>query len=237
MNTSGYKVNTSGYKKNERTLEAVLFDLDGTLLDTAPDFHWVINQLLTAHNLPEQSYTELRKQVSSGANAMLKSAFKLPEGHSELPSLNQKMLELYAQHLAVDSLLFPGIQPLLSTLEENNIPWGIVTNKPERFTTPILSALELNFRSACTICPEHVSKTKPDPESLLLACKQLNTTPQNCIYIGDHLRDIDAGNRASMFTIGALYGYINELDNPRDWQANEYVEHAGQILSVIDAHF
>ncbi|WP_372739232.1 HAD family hydrolase [Neptunomonas sp.] len=223
--------------KNNRKPEAVLFDLDGTLLDTAPDFHWVINQLLKAHNLPEQPYTELRKQVSNGANAMLKTAFKLPDGHTQLPYLNQQMLELYAQHLAVDSLLFPGMQSLLGTLEDKQIPWGIVTNKPVRFTTPILAALQLDLRSSCTICPEHVSKTKPDPESLLLACQQLKATPQNCIYIGDHIRDIDAGNRAQMFTIGALYGYINELENPRDWQANEYVEQADQILSVIDAHF
>lgn len=217
--------------------EAVLFDLDGTLLDTAPDFHWVINQLLHEYNLPEQPYAALRKQVSNGANAMLKTAFKLADGHKELLTLNKKMLDLYAQHLAVDSQLFPGIQTLLNTLEDNRIPWGIVTNKPARFTTPILSTLQLDLRSSCTICPEDVSKTKPDPESLLLACQKMNTTPQNCVYIGDHIRDIEAGNRAKMFTIGALYGYINELENPKDWQANVYVEQADQILSVIDAHF
>lgn len=223
--------------RNRRKPEAVLFDLDGTLLDTAPDFHWVINQLLNEYNLPEQPYKTLRKEVSNGANAMLRSAFKLSEGHHELPLLNKKMLDLYAQHLAVDSQLFPGVQTLLDSLEKNHIPWGIVTNKPARFTTPILSALKLDLRSACTICPEHVSKTKPDPEALLLACQQMKTTSENCIYIGDHIRDIEAGNRAKMFTIGALYGYINELENPKDWQANEYVEHADHILSVIDAHF
>ncbi|BBB28838.1 HAD family hydrolase [Neptunomonas japonica] len=220
-----------------RKPEAVLFDLDGTLLDTAPDFHWVINQLLTKNNLPAQPYVELRKHVSNGANAMLKAAFKLSDGDSKLPSLNQQMLSLYDQHLANDSKLFPGIKSLLATLEEQQIPWGIVTNKPKRFTAPILSALKLSTRSASTICPDHVNKTKPDPEPLLLACQQIQVTPQNCIYIGDHIRDIDAGNRADMFTIGALYGYINESENADNWNANAYVQHADQILSVIDAHF
>jgi phosphoglycolate phosphatase len=217
--------------------EAVLFDLDGTLLDTAPDFHWVINQLLSENSLPAQPYAELRKHVSNGANAMLKAAFELSDGDSKLPSLHQQMLNLYDQHLAIDSKLFPGIESLLATLEKEQIPWGIVTNKPERFTTPILSALKLSIRSASTICPDHVKKTKPDPEPLLLACQQIQAAPQNCIYIGDHIRDIDAGNRADMFTIGALYGYINESENSDSWNANAYVKHADQILSVIDAHF
>lgn len=217
--------------------EAVLFDLDGTLLDTAPDFHWVINQLLSENSLPAQPYAELRKHVSNGANAMLKAAFELSDGDSKLPSLHQQMLNLYDQHLAIDSKLFPGIESLLTTLEKEQIPWGIVTNKPERFTTPILSALKLSIRSASTICPDHVKKTKPDPEPLLLACQQIQAAPQNCIYIGDHIRDIDAGNRADMFTIGALYGYINESENSDSWNANAYVKHADQILSVIDAHF
>jgi phosphoglycolate phosphatase len=222
---------------NTRKPEAILFDLDGTLLDTAPDFHWVINQLLKEHNLPAQPCTELRKHVSNGANAMLKAAFKLRDDDSKLPSLNQQMLNLYDQHLAIDSTLFPGIEALLSALEKKSIPWGIVTNKPKRFTMPILSTLKLSTRSASTICPDHVKKTKPDPEALLLACQQINATPQNCIYIGDHIRDIDAGNRADMFTIGALYGYINESENSDSWNANAYVKHADQILSVIDAHF
>lgn len=220
-----------------RKPEAVLFDLDGTLLDTAPDFHWVINQLLAEHSLPAQPYSELRKHVSNGANAMLKAAFKLNDDDCKLPSLNQQMLNLYDQHLAIDSQFFPGIESLLKTLENEHIPWGVVTNKPERFTAPILSALQLNIRSASTICPDHVNKTKPDPEALLLACRQIQVTPQNCIYIGDHIRDIDAGNRADMFTIGALYGYINESENSESWHANAYVEHADQILSVIDVHF
>ncbi|SIT08646.1 HAD family hydrolase [Neptunomonas antarctica] len=220
-----------------RKPEAVLFDLDGTLLDTAPDFHWVINQLLAEHNLPEQPYAELRKQVSNGANAMLKAAFHFSDEHTNLPALHLQMLDLYAQHVATDSQLFPGIANLLETLEANQIPWGIVTNKPARFTTPIMAELQLSQRCASVICPDHVSQTKPDPEALLLACHQIKTNPQHCIYIGDHKRDIEAGNRANMFTIGALYGYINKSDNPSDWHANSYVNHADQILSAIDAHF
>jgi phosphoglycolate phosphatase len=217
--------------------EAVLFDLDGTLLDTAPDFHWVINQLLSENSLPAQPYAELRKHVSNGANALLKAAFELSDGDSKLPSLHQQMLNLYDQHLAIDSKLFPGIESLLTTLEKEQIPWGIVTNKPERFTTPILSALTLSIRSASPICPDHVKKPKPDPAPRLLACQQIQAAPQDCIYIGDPIRDIDAGNRADMFTIGALYGYINESENSDSWNANAYVKHADQILSVIDAHF
>ncbi len=213
--------------------DAVLFDLDGTLLDTAPDFYWVINQLLAEQQRAPIDYLALRKQVSEGSLAMVKAAFADPEDNKLHLSLQQRMLALYAEHSSVNSQLFPGIPDLLDQLDALQIPWGIVTNKPERFTLPTLATYRLLHRSKSTICPEQVQQTKPHPESLLLACEQLNAAPENSIYIGDHHRDIEAGKRAKMFTIGALYGYIKENENPKNWEAHSYVQSAEEILPCL----
>jgi phosphoglycolate phosphatase len=217
--------------------DAVLFDLDGTLLDTAPDFHWVINTLLATHNREPIDYHALRKHVSEGSIAMIKAAFHRPEDCEMHAELQQQMLTLYAEHSGTDSQLFPGINTLLDSLEDANIPWGIVTNKPERFTLPTLATFKLLDRSQSTICPEHVQHTKPHPESLLLACRQLRAAPENSIYIGDHVRDIEAGKRANMFTIAALYGYIKETEQPKNWKADYYVEDVDGILPCLNTQF
>lgn len=221
-----------------RTLEGVFFDLDGTLLDTAPDFHAIVQDMLLEFGYPAIEYDEFRKSVSNGALAMLTSAFKL-DPHSELltQKLHPLMLDRYEAEPARFSGFFDGIESLLEQLESHKIPWGLVTNKPERFTSPLLRQLQLDSRSHATICPDHVQNTKPDPESLLMACQKTDTLPQNCVYIGDHKRDIEAGKNAGMFTIGALYGYIDSEEDPCTWQADAYVTEAGKIHEVIFDHF
>lgn len=214
---------------------SVLFDLDGTLIDTAPDFHWVINALLKEEGRPPVSFEFLRRYVSNGARAMVGAAFQLKEGDSNFTRLHQRMLTIYLEHLDVDSELFPGLKDCLNWLEKNNIPWGIVTNKPELYTTPVMKGLNLDNGASSVICPDHVEHKKPHPEALFLACKQINCDPENSIYVGDHIRDIQAGNRAGMTTIGATYGYLNQDENPADWNADHYIECATELKPLLQS--
>lgn len=216
-------------------LHAVLFDLDGTLLDTAPDFHRVINRLLEEQQRPTVSYDFLRAHVSNGARAMVSAAFGLDPEHPDFGALHQRMLELYLSHLDVDTTPFEGIDTLLDWLEQQQIPWGVVTNKPELYTLPVMSGLNLTQRAACIICPDHVSERKPHPEALLLACTQIGCDSQHCVYIGDHQRDIECGRRAGMLTIGALYGYLDEYADADNWQADHYVNRADALKPLLQS--
>ncbi len=214
---------------------SVLFDLDGTLVDTAPDFHWVINELLREESRSEVSYPFIRRYVSNGARAMIRAAFQLDEDDSSFGRLHARMLEIYQEHLDVDSKLFPGLEQCLNLLEDNDIPWGVVTNKPELYTTPVMKGLRLADKASSIICPDHVEHKKPHPEALFLACQQINCSAQDSVYIGDHLRDIEAGNRAGMTTIGATYGYLNEGEDPSDWKANHYIECATELTPLLQS--
>ncbi|MBA4502504.1 HAD family hydrolase [Marinobacterium marinum] len=211
---------------------AVLFDLDGTLLDTARDFHLIINRMLTEAGRPAIEYDSLRSQVSNGARAMVSHAFGISPDADLFPDLHQQLLDYYAEQLLVSSSLFPGMPELLDWLERHNIPWGIVTNKPERFTRPLLKALNLEHRCGSIICPENVSKTKPDPEGLLLACRQLNATPEQSLYIGDHVRDIEAGRAARMQTVAAGWGYLNPGETAEQWHS-DYISHDSTDLQPL----
>lgn len=217
------------------TFEAVLFDLDGTLIDTAPDFHWVINTLLTEEGMPEVSYTFIRAFVSNGARAMIQAAFNLEENDENFPRLHQRMLEIYLGHLAVNSQLFPGLDNCLKWLEEKNIPWGVVTNKPELYTLPVMQGLNLFQKASCIICPDHVEQKKPHPESLFLACKKIGCTPEKSIYVGDHIRDIEAGKNAGMKTIASTYGYLATDEDPTTWQADHYIACATKLKPLLQS--
>lgn len=219
------------------TLDAVLFDLDGTLLDTAPDFFVVVNQLCQHHQQAPVSYEAVRATVSHGARALVTLAFELQPGDAEFEQRRQQLLALYSGHLAVKTCLFNGLEDLLGWLESQSIAWGIVTNKPRLYAKPILAALGLEQRCAVLVCPDDVTHTKPDPEPLLLACKQLNCRPSNTLYVGDHRRDIEAGQRAGMPTMAAGYGYIDPSDPSQSWGADHHIDDADTILSLIQREF
>lgn len=214
---------------------AVLFDLDGTLIDTAPDFHQVINRLLAENQRPPVSYEFLRRYVSNGARAMVGAAFNIDEQSTGFDQLHQRMLEIYLQHLDVDTRPFPGITDLLNWFGEQEIPWGIVTNKPELYTTPVMNGLNLTPAASSVICPDHVSQKKPDPEALFLACQQIGVDANQCIYIGDHQRDIEAGQRAGMLTIAVSYGYIDEDEDINNWNSDHQVDHASEIRPLLES--
>lgn len=214
-------------------MKAVLFDLDGTLIDTAADFIRIIQNMCKEENRPIVSADLIRTQVSEGARAMVKLVY--PELEVDDPVFlahRQRFLDIYGADIAVDTDLFEGMYPLLNELENQNIPWGIVTNKPRWLSEELLQALNLTERCAVLVCPEDVSKTKPDPEPMFLAAQHINIAPKDCIYVGDHPRDIDAGRHANMFTILAAYGYLplQHKDDLTAWHADCIVN------NVVDLH-
>ena len=214
-------------------LQAVLFDLDGTLLDTAPDFLTATNRLLSAKQRSVLHHDSLRQLVSNGSAGIIEYAFDLPRDHSKFEPLRQELLDFYWETLAEETDLFPGMSAVLEAINLKNLPWGIVTNKPERYTLEILRRKPINPAPQTIICPDHVRHTKPDPEPILLACAELGVAPENCVYVGDHLRDIEAGLRAGCTTIATLYGYLSETDKPEDWGAHHQVNNAAQITNIL----
>ena len=218
-------------------MQAVLFDLDGTLIDTAADFIRIIQQMCRDEGRDVVDADLIRTQVSEGARAMVKLVY--PELNVEDPIFlahRQRFLDLYGADIAVDTDLFEGMYPLLKQLEQNNIPWGIVTNKPRGLSESLLEALSLTERCAVLVCPEDVGKTKPDPEPMYLAAKQINIAPEQCIYVGDHPRDIDAGRYANMYTILAAYGYLplQHKDDLAAWQADAIVNNVTELHQLIE---
>ena len=217
-------------------MKAVLFDLDGTLIDTAADFIRIIQDMCRDKQCEIVAADLIRTQVSEGARAMVKLVY--PELDVEDPVFlahRQRFLDLYGEDIAVDTDLFEGMYPLLEQLESLDIPWGIVTNKPRWLSESLLKALNLTERCAVLVCPEDVSKTKPDPEPMYLAAKRIQIQPEDCIYVGDHPRDIDAGRHAQMYTILAAYGYLplQHKDDLTAWQADCIVNTVAELQQVI----
>jgi N-acetyl-D-muramate 6-phosphate phosphatase len=213
------------------TLKAVLFDLDGTLVDTAPDFVDVVNLLRQAQQLPDLPYDTIRRQVSQGGRVLTELAFEIAQDHPDFEDNYQTLLSHYAKQLSQKSSLFPLMDNLLISLEEKNIAWGVVTNKPSLYALPLLRDLKLAARCAAIICPDHVKNRKPDPEGLLLACAQIGCTPNQMIYVGDDKRDVDAGKAAgALRTVAAGFGYIDEGDNPHNWNADFYASTVNDLI-------
>ncbi|MCH8545059.1 MAG: HAD-IA family hydrolase [Alcanivorax sp.] len=213
---------------------AVFFDLDGTLIDTAPDFHVVLNQVLADAGRPPQSMAAVRSQVSNGARALVTLGFGLGPDDAGFAEALETLLDAYAARLDVDTCLFPGMDAVLARLDADGTPWGVVTNKPARFTGPVLRGLGLGERVGPVICPDHVTLRKPDPEGLLKAAAAVGAAPAQCLYVGDHLRDIEAGRNAGMVTVAALFGYLDANEDPRAWHADYYIDAAEELLPLLD---
>ena len=217
-------------------MKAVLFDLDGTLIDTAADFIRIIQQMCRDEQRPVIDAATIRTQVSEGARAMVKLVY--PELDVTDPIFlghRQRFLDVYGDNIVVDTDLFVGMYALLEELEANQIPWGIVTNKPRGLSESLLAELNLTERCAVLVCPEDVTHTKPDPEPMYLAAKQLNLDAKDIIYVGDHPRDIDAGRNAEMYTILAAYGYlpIESRDDLNAWQADAIIQTVTELHQLL----
>lgn len=215
-------------------LKAVLFDMDGTLLDTAPDFVAVCQAMRAARELPPLNEQVIRDVVSGGARAMVSATFGLDVGADGFEALRLEFLERYQQHCAVLSRPFDGMPELLADIEASRLVWGVATNKPLRFAAPIMQQLGLAERSAVLLCPDHVERSKPAPDMLLLACKQMGIAPADVLFVGDDARDIESGRAAGCKTAAVTYGYIHPEDNPRHWGADVVVDHPLELRGVLD---
>jgi 2-phosphoglycolate phosphatase len=215
------------------TLKAILFDLDGTLLDTAADFIFVVNHMRSSRNLAPIDETAIRQTVSDGARALVTLGFQLREGDAGFEALRQELLDLYNQHLADHTVMFPGIAELLSHIKSQQMNWGIATNKPRAYAEPLIAAMNFDPPCGVLICPDDVSERKPHPESLFLACSTLNCNIDEAIYLGDHQRDIACGQNAGMQTIACSYGYVPAGENVETWQADYLCADSNELLNLI----
>ena len=217
---------------------ALLFDLDGTLVDTAPDFYQAVNALRAELSLTPLADDKIRTQVSNGGRALTRLALTNDE-QPDFERHYQRLLALYSQVVGQDCLLFAGIEDLLTACQAKHIPWGIVTNKPKQYAKPLM--IELSKRHpilnqcATLICPDDVRHSKPAPDALLLAATQLSIEPEQCWYIGDHVRDIQAAKAANMASIAVSYGYLDDGDDTQSWQADHVVEHADDLSALLNS--
>lgn len=215
------------------TLRSVLFDLDGTLLDTAPDLAAALNHVLTSNGKEALSFETIRPWVSHGGLVLIKNGFNIDESDSEFDDLRQQLLDYYRNNLSVKTNLFPEMAEVLEQLEAKGILWGVVTNKPAWLTEPLLEQLGLKQRSSCVISGDTLSERKPHPLPLQHACELMGCDVSESLYVGDAQRDIEAGRNANMPTLVALFGYIDEFDNPHKWGGNALIESPSAILEWI----
>ncbi|HBC56670.1 MAG TPA: phosphoglycolate phosphatase [Gammaproteobacteria bacterium] len=218
-------------------LQSVLFDLDGTLVDTAPDLGDALNQLLQAHDHEPLSAAQIRPYASHGSVGLIRLGFSVEPSDPTFESLKSEFLNYYEQRICARSGLFDSIAPLLAYLESAQIPWGIVTNKPAFLTAPLVDALKLSSRAACVVSGDTTAHRKPHPEPLFFALRQLRVLPSESLYIGDAERDVTAAKRAGMKVLAATYGYLAVTDTPESWGADALVHSPAQIQSWIEAHY
>lgn len=214
-------------------IKTVLFDLDGTLADTAPDLAYALNCVLEEQGREKLPYSTIRPVVSHGGIALIKLGFGIDENTEEFQPLRQRLLDIYRANIARETRLFEGMDTLLEMLEERGLNWGVVTNKPGWLTEPLLEALGVKARAAAIVSGDTLPERKPHPAPMLLACEQAGSDAAHCLYVGDAERDIEAGRNAGMRTLVALFGYIGEEDRPEAWEADGMVEHALGILDWL----
>jgi 2-phosphoglycolate phosphatase len=215
-------------------LRTVLFDLDGTLADTAPDLAYALNCVLRQQGRATLPYEVIRPVVSHGGAALISLGFGLGPDHAGYDNLREELLRIYKENLTRATTLFPGMAELLDTLEQRGMNWGVVTNKPSWLTDPLMAQLGLRRRAACIVSGDTTANRKPHPEPMLHACQLAGSSAPECLYVGDAERDIEAGRRAGMHTLVALFGYIDTQDTPGLWGADALIRHPLDVLAWID---
>ncbi len=218
----------------EFELACVLFDLDGTLVDTAPDLIACLNKAFQQHGFATVAPTAVRPYISYGAAAMIKDCLGDRVSAAEQAALLDTMLDLYQNNIAEHSLFFSGITETLAAIEARGLKWGVVTNKRERFTLPLMAALQLADRAACIVSGDTTAYPKPHTEPMLEACRRAAVQPWQCVYVGDANHDIIAGKNAQMKTLAAVYGYLKPDDRPETWGADALINTPHELLTWID---
>ena len=222
----------TNHQSRVTVIRAVLFDLDGTLADTAPDLSYALNRMRAARGLPELPVAATRPYTSHGARGLLGVGLDVAPGHPEYVALRKEFLDIYAGNLCRETRLFPGMDELLVELERRAVLWGVVTNKAERYTLPLLELLAVRSRAACIIGGDTTGKLKPDPAPLLAASARIGIAPRDCIYLGDDRRDMEAGRAAGMTVVAARFGYLNGSE-PETWAADGIIDKPLELLQYL----
>ncbi len=221
----------------DRLPRTVLFDLDGTLLDTAPDLAYALNRVLGANGRSPLPPEEIRPHASHGSRSLIKLGFNLSPGEEGYEERRLELLEIYRDNLAARTRLFPGMDTVLDTIEQRGMNWGVVTNKPSWLTDPLMQALNLTDRAACIVSGDTTGNSKPHPEPMLHACRLAGSPPGECLYVGDAARDVEAGCAAGMRTIVALFGYVGADDKPETWGADGAIRQPDELLEWLPWKF
>lgn len=227
---------TKSAPANNHALRTILFDLDGTLADTAPDLAFALNSVLQEQDCTPLPFETIRPVVSHGGTALIQLGFNIEPGTAAFESLRLRLLDIYRKHLVLHTRLFPGIEELLVAIEQRGMNWGVVTNKPAWLTDPLLEQIGLSERAACVVSGDTVAERKPHPAPMLHACHLAGSEAHQCLYVGDAARDIEAGKRAGMKTLVALFGYIGADEQPDRWGADGMIAHPAELLDWITAH-
>ena len=214
-------------------IRAVLFDLDGTLVDTAPDLGYALNLQRVRHGLPPLAESVIRPQASHGARGLLGVGFDLHPDAPHYGIMREEFLQLYSENICRHSKPFPGILDLLSALEAKNLAWGVVTNKPARFTEPLMSILDLAERARCIVSGDTCPQPKPHPAPMLVAAELCGVRPAQCLYVGDAARDIEAATAAGMPALAAAWGYLDSTDAPETWGAHAIIHAPAELLAYL----
>lgn len=215
-------------------IHSILFDLDGTLVDTAPDLGLSLNTLLIEEGREPLPMETIRPEASHGAMALIKAGFDITPDDPGFDRLKKRFLDIYADNICEHSQLIRGMDIVVERLEANKLDWGIVTNKPGYLTEPLLMQLGLDTRAKCIVSGDTTPFRKPHPAPLVFACKEIGSDTRHCLYVGDAERDIRAGREAGLQTLVALFGYIRKNETPKDWGADGMVTHPGKILDWLD---
>ena len=225
-------------KLTKNSKKFVLFDLDGTLVDTAHDLGLALNMQLEKHGKAILPHEKIWPIASHGSRGLLQLGFALTPDDANFEVMRKEYLDLYQEVFTNQPILLPGIEVLLNKLVAQNITWGIVTNKPRRFSEALIKAvvfngMRLSDYSACLVCGDDALAPKPAPDTLLMACKAINTVPEHCIYVGDAERDVQAANAAGMSSVVALFGYIAQNDKPLEWGADFMINTPSELMAII----
>jgi phosphoglycolate phosphatase len=213
--------------------QGILFDLDGTLADTAPDLAAAVNKMRHERGLDMVPLEKLRPLASAGARGLLGGAFGIGPDHHDYASMRDEFLANYEADLCIETLLFPGIGDILDDLDARGVRWGIVTNKVARLTEPLVAQLGLGARAGCVVSGDTTPHSKPHPAPLLHAAKELDLQPERIVYVGDDLRDVQAGFAAGMITVAAAYGYCGDADGPESWGADALIRHPEELAPLL----
>jgi N-acetyl-D-muramate 6-phosphate phosphatase len=221
-------------------IKAVLFDLDGTLLDTAPDMAAALQKMRADRSLPPAPFEVLRPRVSSGARGMIAAGFGIGTDHPDFPSMKEEFLSNYESRICIDSKLFDGMAEALGALQERSVRWGIVTNKHQRFTLPLVSKLKSqgilrdDLRCGVVVCGDTTPYAKPHPQPLLHAAQALDVDPRHSVYVGDDIRDVQSAHAAGMPAIAARYGYLG-TEPVNDWNADAHIDSPHELIASLSA--